>query len=182
MSRKPDTRPALERVVDFADYLCITPAKRRAITSADTRAADRDLHKLRQLEALFAAESRDVDYAELDRALDCGGNPCSFAADTGGVRTQGGCFCLTREDRHSVRRALEIYVRENRRMRAEMAKLRAHVAELAGAINTRHAEQLKAGFMVVCIKCGNKRCPMATDAALPCTNSNEPGQPGSRYA
>jgi hypothetical protein len=35
--------------------------------------------------------------------------------------------------------------------------------------------------MVVCPICGNKRCPHATDPALPCTGSNEPGQPGSIY-
>jgi Zn finger protein HypA/HybF involved in hydrogenase expression len=35
--------------------------------------------------------------------------------------------------------------------------------------------------MIVCPECGNKRCPHATNHNLPCTNSNEPGQPGSRY-
>lgn len=35
--------------------------------------------------------------------------------------------------------------------------------------------------MIVCPTCGNKRCPHATDHNLPCTNSNEPGQEGSRY-
>lgn len=35
--------------------------------------------------------------------------------------------------------------------------------------------------MIVCPTCGNKRCPHATDHRLDCTNSNEPGQPGSRY-
>ena len=35
--------------------------------------------------------------------------------------------------------------------------------------------------MVVCPKCGNKRCPHATDSSLGCTGSNEPGQPGSKY-
>lgn len=35
--------------------------------------------------------------------------------------------------------------------------------------------------MVVCHHCGNKRCPHATDHRLDCTQSNEPGQPGSRY-
>lgn len=36
--------------------------------------------------------------------------------------------------------------------------------------------------MVVCEHCGNKRCPHATDCGHACTNSNEPGQPGSCYA
>ncbi|WP_433867062.1 hypothetical protein [Ralstonia wenshanensis] len=35
--------------------------------------------------------------------------------------------------------------------------------------------------MIVCPSCGNKRCPRATDHRVACTNSNEPGQPGSRY-
>jgi hypothetical protein len=35
--------------------------------------------------------------------------------------------------------------------------------------------------MIVCKICGNKRCPHATDESLECTNSNEPGQKGSRY-
>ena len=33
--------------------------------------------------------------------------------------------------------------------------------------------------MIVCKKCGNKRCPKATDCSLECTKSNEPGQKGS---
>jgi ribosomal protein L32 len=35
--------------------------------------------------------------------------------------------------------------------------------------------------MVVCSTCGNKRCPHANDHRNACTNSNEPGQPGSAY-
>ena len=35
--------------------------------------------------------------------------------------------------------------------------------------------------MIVCPTCGNKRCPKATDHDLPCSGSNEPGQPGSVY-
>lgn len=35
--------------------------------------------------------------------------------------------------------------------------------------------------MIVCPMCGNKRCPHATDHSFACTNSNNPGQPGSRY-
>lgn len=35
--------------------------------------------------------------------------------------------------------------------------------------------------MILCPECGNKRCPRAIDHRLECTNSNEPGQPGSRY-
>ena len=30
----------------------------------------------------------------------------------------------------------------------------------------------------LCIECGNKRCPHATDHRNPCTGSNDPGQPG----
>jgi len=35
--------------------------------------------------------------------------------------------------------------------------------------------------MVLCPTCGNKRCPHASDHRNACTNSNESGQPGSRY-
>lgn len=35
--------------------------------------------------------------------------------------------------------------------------------------------------MIVCGTCGNKRCPKASDHDLACTDSNEPGQPGSIY-
>ena len=35
--------------------------------------------------------------------------------------------------------------------------------------------------MVLCPECGNKRCPKATHHANACTNSNEPGQPGSSW-
>jgi len=35
--------------------------------------------------------------------------------------------------------------------------------------------------MILCKHCGNKRCPHATDHNNDCTNSNEPGQPGSIY-
>jgi len=36
--------------------------------------------------------------------------------------------------------------------------------------------------MFLCKGCGNKRCPHAADHRHACTGSNEPGQPGSRYA
>ena len=35
--------------------------------------------------------------------------------------------------------------------------------------------------MIVCVECGNKRCPKATDHTLACTGSNQPGQTGSRF-
>lgn len=35
--------------------------------------------------------------------------------------------------------------------------------------------------MIWCETCGNKRCPHANDHRNTCTNSNEPGQPGSAY-
>ena len=35
--------------------------------------------------------------------------------------------------------------------------------------------------MFVCLVCGNKRCPKATDHGLICSNSNDSGQIGSRY-
>lgn len=35
--------------------------------------------------------------------------------------------------------------------------------------------------MILCPVCGNKRCPKANDHRNDCTDSNEPGQPGSAY-
>jgi hypothetical protein len=35
--------------------------------------------------------------------------------------------------------------------------------------------------MILCPVCGNKRCPKATFHGNQCTDSNEPGQIGSRY-
>jgi len=35
--------------------------------------------------------------------------------------------------------------------------------------------------MILCPVCGCKRCPHASDHRLACTDSNEPGQPGSVY-
>jgi hypothetical protein len=36
--------------------------------------------------------------------------------------------------------------------------------------------------MICCQKCGNKRCPHATDHRHTCTSSNDTGQAGSAYA
>ena len=36
-------------------------------------------------------------------------------------------------------------------------------------------------MMVLCLDCGNKRCPKASDHRLECTGSNKPGQKGSIY-
>ncbi|KPB51360.1 Uncharacterized protein AC511_1518 [Pseudomonas coronafaciens pv. oryzae] len=35
--------------------------------------------------------------------------------------------------------------------------------------------------MILCPVCGCKRCPRASDHDLACTDSNDPGQPGSVY-
>ena len=40
---------------------------------------------------------------------------------------------------------------------------------------------LSGSRMIVCPECGNKRCPKASDHRLACTDSNQPGQPGSLY-
>jgi hypothetical protein len=39
----------------------------------------------------------------------------------------------------------------------------------------------EAWWMILCPKCGNKRCPHATDHRHECTGSNDPGQVGSVY-
>ncbi len=43
------------------------------------------------------------------------------------------------------------------------------------------AVQMIGGRMILCQKCGNKRCPHANDHRHECTNSNAPGQKGSAY-
>ncbi len=71
-----------------------------------------------------------------------------------------------------------------------------HTCPCAKCVNERFKNQTatldeKEGFLVrlysgigliLCPNCGNKRCPHATDHALGCTMSNEPGQAGSAYA
>jgi hypothetical protein len=50
-------------------------------------------------------------------------------------------------------------------------------------IKARNAGQflLNTMMMILCPKCGNKRCPHASDHNLVCTGSNKPGQEGSVY-
>ena len=36
-------------------------------------------------------------------------------------------------------------------------------------------------YMILCVDCGNKRCPKANDHRNECTGSNDLGQPGSAY-
>lgn len=48
--------------------------------------------------------------------------------------------------------------------------------------NATLVQQMNHARFIVCSTCGNKRCPKATDHELACTNSNEFGQAGSRYA
>lgn len=55
-------------------------------------------------------------------------------------------------------------------------------AELADTLSDPIEQMLTVGGrMFLCPTCGNKRCPKATDHRLDCTDSNEPGQAGSRY-
>lgn len=51
----------------------------------------------------------------------------------------------------------------------------------AAALSSMERVMIVNSRMYVCPLCGNKRCPKATSHTLDCTNSNEPGQPGSRY-
>lgn len=44
------------------------------------------------------------------------------------------------------------------------------------------SDYLALARFIVCQKCGNKRCPHSDWHGNECTKSNEPGQPGSRYA
>jgi hypothetical protein len=59
-----------------------------------------------------------------------------------------------------------------------------HAAEYADKLIDTEDFEAKVNLlcrMFLCSKCGNKRCPKATDCLLECTNSNEPNQTGSRY-
>lgn len=44
-----------------------------------------------------------------------------------------------------------------------------------------HEMPITFGRMVLCVICGNKRCPHAKNHRNLCTNSNDPGQSGSSY-
>ena len=43
-------------------------------------------------------------------------------------------------------------------------------------------ERMTGRTFIVCLDCGNKRCPKATSHEHACTGSNASGQPGSDYA
>lgn len=53
--------------------------------------------------------------------------------------------------------------------------------ERCGSCHHCAPQGLFAMRMILCVKCGNKRCPHATDCFNACTGSNEPNQPGSVY-
>jgi hypothetical protein len=53
-------------------------------------------------------------------------------------------------------------------------------AELCGCYSCSDFHR-RMTVMITCPECGNKRCPKATHHIHACTNSNAPGQPGSRY-
>ena len=59
----------------------------------------------------------------------------------------------------------------------ECIKASGELCPFAGSLGILKADN----SFIVCPKCGNKRCPHATNHELECTGSNEPGQPGSRY-
>lgn len=52
---------------------------------------------------------------------------------------------------------------------------------LADKVDPRTGLPVLLSQMVVCLTCGNKRCPHATSHTRPCTGSNAPGQLGSDY-
>lgn len=58
-----------------------------------------------------------------------------------------------------------------------------HCIERKGKMAFTGAINVPLNFMkmVLCDKCGNKRCPRASHHNNACTNSNEPGQPGSIF-
>lgn len=79
-----------------------------------------------------------------------------------------------------------------RNQRAEINRLRSKIGATPDAMqaccchactNERRDAALLEHWprMILCPKCGNKRCPHANDHRNTCTGSNEPGQPGSAY-
>jgi hypothetical protein len=67
--------------------------------------------------------------------------------------------------------------------RYPLADMERDVADKGGSVlayfDTARMRALTRYFL--CPLCGNKRCPHATDHWFACTNSNLPGQAGSRY-
>lgn len=70
-------------------------------------------------------------------------------------------------------------------MLTRMVKVMSNECGCRNCINEKNKEKVDnessfVGF-IVCVTCGNKRCPHANDHQNACTNSNEPGQAGSAY-
>lgn len=68
-------------------------------------------------------------------------------------------------------------------MRADGAARTAEAAATATGCGCYDCSDInrRVSVEITCRKCGNKRCPHATDHEYACTNSNEFGQPGSRF-
>jgi len=62
----------------------------------------------------------------------------------------------------------------------QAARLIAGMGEVCWCETCRPMARMDVRF-IVCPDCGNKRCPRATNHSNACTNSNEPGQPGSSW-
>jgi len=62
-----------------------------------------------------------------------------------------------------------------------VAKYKCWCYNCLSEIKNNNGLPITASTFIVCPTCGNKRCPKATDHNLTCTQSNELGQPGSRY-
>ena len=65
--------------------------------------------------------------------------------------------------------------------KSKVAKTQCQCYNCMSKINDERGWPLTMSTFIVCPDCGNKRCPKSTDHNLACTNSNESGQPGSRY-
>ena len=74
------------------------------------------------------------------------------------------------------------YMREDERMTAQQAVSGQieHVV-MCGCWECLAEMKEQTWQMVVCVECGNKRCPHAADHKNKCTNSNDTGQVGSIY-
>lgn len=65
---------------------------------------------------------------------------------------------------------------------SEIVEFDCYECYVKGTMNSDVLERMARMRMFTCRICGNKRCPKGTNHNLNCTNSNEPGQKGSRYS
>ena len=81
----------------------------------------------------------------------------------------------------AIREALADHIGDANKMVEQPAQQQEPFNKYCCRLCFNNSGQMFLDRMILCPECGNKRCPKATYHELPCTNSNEPGQPGSIY-